>query len=275
MGGGQGRRVDTMLGPLLLFAALTAQDAGAESLESPRRPAGPPPAVARQQTTIRVDVEGRKLTGFVDVDTASRAISLRWSWQSDDAWQRDTQREEIDAWPTAALWYGDFLYVAAVDATGRTIVDRWQLGFSALAARTTYTADIESTRVFASGDGEEEELGAVAMLEPLAGASNRLFVQFAASADVCALDLEEGSLETLFTRAAIPALGREYARVQVAEHARFGYTYAYRGARGLLDETLVLLDADKDGVIESWRLFPRQEWIELLEELDAWGESFD
>lgn len=240
-----------------------------------------PPRTARIEQTILTPspFAPEKLAGEVRIFTNEKRLAIRWS--RDDAGTRAFHLEEfgLDYWPTAAARISDarltdgthFLVAGKRPLDGRTLLERWDLGFDGIPSDATPTRVTKSVLFDASVAGKQ----VVRMMTPVNGIQGAAFVHFEDSNDLYRVDASTGALALLLTPKQVPCLGHDsYVFWSGGKLASGAYCYLYQCDFAQDDDgALLMYDLDGNGTIDETTAVPKEQWS-VVERLQ-WVERYN
>ncbi|HED66114.1 MAG TPA: hypothetical protein ENJ09_11235 [Planctomycetes bacterium] len=208
-----------------------------------------------------------------------------------------SQLVQVSYHPTACSKLDDTtLIVAGMDVGGRTIVERWDLAWSAPLPDVSLDPDshvssvpvvlpsVRRTTILDRRGGPRYVTGICGVRRPV-GAAVQAVVQYAKPNDIYLLDVADGSEVLLASSSGAPGIltgiraltgpaNRNHNQIEVLEHSTRGYLYRFWRTR--LEpgqKILVLVDANKDGSIDDFlELTPGQYTSQGLDNLRNYDE---
>jgi len=237
---------------------------------------GEPPPELWGSSKDRVAVSMTGFTGLIRYETSGKTISIEWRQKLSDSvytTHRGVQELALPFWPTDVVRIAPLRFcVAGKKRNGATVIQEFALGHPVL------TTDLEgNARVHAPVTSIETIYDEVAegrdmvthMFLDLASGTD-LFVQFWDSNDVYHLDPATGLLTIAFS--AIPLQGTpdtaELAKpfrrsFGGREHATLGFVYGLHSPDQPSLNCLLLVDSDRNGVLDTSMVLTPQEWKDL------------
>lgn len=236
------------------------------------------PVQARLRPSSHVSDE---LQATVSLDTASRRLRLDWGWlDASGTTGRASQAFELTYWPMAAQEFAGDLIVAGVrPRDGHTVIERWSLIYPSPGyAGEDYSVTLGAvSSLYDARQVGRSGVRFLRRLERAAVSPTSLLVQFSDSNDLYVLDVTTGVLSLLWDAQAVTHLkDARWKYVTSAEHSTHGYVYSWHASEeAAVIETLVALDVNKDGTVESWLFLNNQQWISTMGGSGAWVQFFD
>jgi hypothetical protein len=221
------------------------------------------------------------LSGAVSIYTAAKELSIAWAF--DDAGSRKffQQNCDLDYWPTAAARISDkrlttggaFILAGKRPASGKTVIERWDLTLTAL---PSYSADtITATRTILF-DEVTPGRQVVRTLFAMNGVAGKILAQFDDSNDLYLLDCSTGLLSLSLTPGQVPYLADKLLQMRTGGKLATGaYCYIYQSDPGdSIVKALLLFDANADGLIDSTVEVPPGQWEAIVAPIN-WAERYD
>ncbi len=278
----------TMAGLLPASFAPTATTMQAPPpFESRVRPPDALTGLRKESTKVRVDASN--MDGEVVFDSLERALHFTWRWKytgelASHGWQLSHQTEATAFWPTEVASLGGNRLAVAGKArrTGHTVLHVWTMdppssipppGVEVGTGETLFPelALIVTDRDLVY-DAAVPGRGLVQFMFANHGAPDEIFVQFWDSRDLYLLDMNTNDLSLVLSSSRghgvpwVAALANDYEHRFSADHSAQGYVYVMAPAYESSDsapDTLVLIDADRDGDLDSWRTYDEDAYSQL------------
>lgn len=235
-------------------------------------PSSKPMEAEIRQTTLEPsalsDVEG---AGIVNVHTSSKELSILWSY--DTSGERQFYQEGFDLayWPTAAARVSDQRLTTGTNmvvggkrpSLGNTLIERWELQFSAVPSLAAPTSVTKTTLFDANVAGKR----GVRFMTPVNGVQDRVFVQFDDSNAFYSLNTVNGQLTLMATSTEVPTLS--YKGLKLMSSGKIGATctYVYQCNFSVTDGgSVVMSDTNCDGLIDAWtELYDLSAWTTFMQ----------
>lgn len=269
------------------WLAMTFAFAAGHRASASQQQGGPPvaitapaSAVVNQTLIAPTSHSADNLVGTVRVFTTKKKLSIAWSFNVAGSREFRTEEFDLDFWPTAAARISDsrliagdsFLLAGKRPASGKTVIERWDLAFAGLPSTSNETV-VTKTVLF-----DERTTGkqVVRTLIAVNGVAGRAFALFEDSDNLFIVDASTGTLTLHMTPAQVPFLADTSLRMCTGGKLVEGsYCYVYQSDPLEPDaRALLLLDSDGDGALDTTVAVPAGQWGALVDPLD-WNERYN
>ncbi len=290
--------------------AIQSQSPGRGDATPPPFPSGIPAHIwnGSASTPLRHELQ----VGHVACATTDRLVSVQWSagalvnttpdWTVDPVASEqanpvsfDLQQFATSYHPTAVgVATESAIVVGGVRVTGETVIEVWSFVWPTMpqpgpgnVVKTVAPFRKTVNTLYSADQGGRRYVRSIAPLQVQQGAVTHALVQFDDSGDVYSISLQNGSLSLVASPTAaggvgpIPELGTfRHTNIEFNDHVGSGYVYIFGGRGGWLSpvnepSTLVLLDGDRDGTIDSEQVllpaqWDQQGWADPASYIDGW-----